>query len=217
MNGWTQEINVPLVRLDSRGRLSRDPRELVRLPMASQPRWKHSSSLPERSGRFASWLAFHRRRRGALAGLGLALTVTVLGVWGYGAIRRERLKPEALWEQAEADLRAGRIDRVEQAVVRLGHLRPPTPKDHMLFAQLAVARVQAKEALAELAQVPDDHYMAAQARLWPARSTCGIIASDPPSNPFATQFASSPGSFRAHRELICIYSLQLQRLSGGRS
>jgi len=60
---------------------------------------------------------------------------------------------------------AGRLDRVDTALSRLSRLRLPTPLDHMLRAQFATARNEPDQALAELALVPDVHFIAAQARL----------------------------------------------------
>jgi tetratricopeptide (TPR) repeat protein len=179
--------------------------------MASQPSRKNSISRVGRPSRVARPITFQWRRSLRLAGFGLALTVVALGVWGYGAIRRESLSPDAIWAQAQVDLRAGQIDRVEKAVARLGRLRPPTPLDRMLRAQLAVARVRAEEALAELARVPDDHHMAAQARLLAGQIELRYYCLRAAEQSFREAIRLDPKLVQAHRELICIYSLQLRR------
>ena len=177
------------------------------LQMASQPSWQKSSS---RQGRYGL-VAVPGRRRLALAGFGLALTLFALGVWGYGAIRRETLGPDAIWAQAESEFRAGRIDRVEQTLARLGRLREPTPLDRMLLAQLAVARVQADEALNQLARVPDDHDRVAQARRLAGQIEMRRYRMWGAEEFIREATRHDPGQVQAHRELICIYSSQLRR------
>ena len=76
-----------------------------------------------------------------------------------------RVSPDVVWANGEGELRAGRFEQAEQAVRRLEWLRKPTPMDRMLRAQVALARGREDEGLAELSQVPDGHYMAAQARM----------------------------------------------------
>jgi tetratricopeptide (TPR) repeat protein len=145
-----------------------------------------------------------------MSGLVLVAAV-VLGAWGYRAIRAGSPDPEALWSQAQADLRDGRFDAVDRALARLGRLREPTPPDRMLRGQLAMALGRPDEALAELARVPDDHGLAAQARL-----LAGQIERRRDRYRFAEEALREavrldPKLVQAHRELIVIYGYQRRR------
>ncbi|HZW33147.1 MAG TPA: hypothetical protein VFF52_20695 [Isosphaeraceae bacterium] len=131
--------------------------------------------------------------------------------WGYSAWSRRSPGADDLWAQAEADLRGGRFERVEEAVARLADLREPTPLDRVLRAQLAVALERPDEALGELAQVPESHFMAAQARL-----LAGQIELRRDRYRFAEEqlraaIRIDPRLIQAHRELIFICGIQLRR------
>ncbi len=143
--------------------------------------------------------------------LGLTLAITALGAWAYRSFQRQGLPPDALWEQAQEDLRAGRIARVEQAVARLARLREPTPLDWFLRAQLAVARNRPDQAIGDLARVPDDHYMAAQARLLAGQLELRRHRFRFGEEALRAAIVIDPALAQAHRELIYIYGLQLRR------
>jgi len=90
-------------------------------------------------------------------------------------------------------------------------LRVPTPLDRMLRGQLALALGRPDEALAELARVPDSHFMAAQARL-----LAGQIEIRRDRFRFAEEALRSairidPKLVQPHRELILIYGFQFRR------
>jgi len=143
--------------------------------------------------------------------VGWILAGSTLVGWGYSAMRRKSPGADDLWAQAQADLQGGRFERVEAAVTRLTRLREPTPLDRMLRAQLAVALECPDEALVELAQVSESHYMAAQARL-----LAGQIELRRDRFRFAEEqlrdaVRIDPGLVQAHRELIYICGLQLRR------
>jgi predicted Zn-dependent protease len=146
------------------------------------------------------------------AGIGLILAALALAALGTWVIRRvTRPGPDALWAQAQADLRAGRFEQAERAVARLDRLRRPTPLDRMLRGQLAVALKQADRAIAELSLVPDGHFMAAQARL-----LAGQVELRRDRLRFGEEWLRAavrldPKLIQAHRELIYIYGLQLRR------
>jgi tetratricopeptide (TPR) repeat protein len=146
-----------------------------------------------------------------LAPIGLTLAVSALGSWGYWALRRESSNPEAVWAQAEAHLQGGRFQAVETAVGRLGRLREPTPLDWLLRAQLAMARDRTDQALADLAQVPDYHYMAAQARLMAGQLELRRDRLRFAEEAFHAALRLDPKLVQAHRELIYIYGMQLRR------
>jgi tetratricopeptide (TPR) repeat protein len=152
-----------------------------------------------------------RTRRIRLAVLGLTLAIAALGIWAYRSIRRESSSPDALWEQAQEDLHAGRFDRVERAVARLARLREPTPLDWFLSAQLAVARNHPDQAVVDLARVPDDHYMAAKARLLAGQIELRRHRFRFAEQAFCAAVVIDPTLAQPHRELIYIYGLQLRR------
>ena len=143
--------------------------------------------------------------------LGLALAVVGLLAWGYRAIRGDASDPEALWSRAQADLQAGRFDRVEQAVARLGRLREPTPLDRMLRGQLALAIDRPDEALAELARVPDGHLIAARARLLAGQIELRRDRFRFAEAALRQAVRLDPTLTQAHRELILIYGFQRRR------
>ena len=100
-----------------------------------------------------------------VAMLGLALAVVGLGAWTFRSLYGRGSDPDAIWSEAQADLRSDHIDRAEQAVARLGRLRAPTPLDRMLPRPARPGTRSAGRGPRRVARVPDDHYMAAQARL----------------------------------------------------
>jgi tetratricopeptide (TPR) repeat protein len=174
--------------------------------MASQPSQKEPGIRAGRPVRSSEPIGGRRRLglRPMVCGLVLVAAV-VLGAWGYRAIRAESRNPGALWSQAQADLRYGRLDGAERALARLGSVRQPTPLDRMLRGQLALALGRSDQALAELARVPDSHDMAAQARL-----LAGQIERRRDRYRFAEEalreaICLDPKLVPAHRERIIIY------------
>src|SRR5207237_10018272 len=77
--------------------------------------------------------------------------------------------------------------------------------------QLAVARNRTEEALADLARVPDHHYMAAQARLMAGQLELRRDRLRFAEEAFHAALRLNPGLIQAHRELIYIFGLQLRR------
>jgi tetratricopeptide (TPR) repeat protein len=153
-----------------------------------------------------------RRSRRQVHGFASLAVVGLLGVAGaHHWLGRSAPDIDAIWARAEADFMAGHLDRVQTALQRLGRLRTPSPLDHMLRAQYAAACRKPDEALAELAHVPDDHFMAAQARL-----LAGQIELRRDRVRFAEAFFQAalvlnPKVVQARRELIFIYGMQLRR------
>ena len=179
--------------------------------MASQPAQKTlNARLPQTAG-VPEPARDHRTRRIRLTVLGLTLAIAALGTWAYRSIRRESSSPDALWEQAQEDLHAGRFDRVERAVARLARLREPTPLDWFLSAQLAVARNRPDQAIVDLARVPDNHYMAAKARLLAGQIELRRHRFRFGEQAFHAAIVIDPTLAQPHRELIYIYGLQLRR------
>jgi tetratricopeptide (TPR) repeat protein len=143
----------------------------------------------------------------------IAAIVTILailpGVW-YFAFRRSA-DPDALWQEGEADLRAGRIALAEAAANRLGRLRKPTPLDSMFRAQLDIAQGRDEKALGGLMQVPDGHPMAAQARLMAGQVELRRHRARIAEQYLREALRLDPKLVAAHRELIYILGYQLRR------
>ena len=139
------------------------------------------------------------------------LFVLVLGLLGYQYLSRRPVSADALWQEAQQEFQAGRYDRVELALGRLRRLRKPTPLDRLLQAQLAYARNQPDRALAELAQVPDDHYMSACARLMAGQIELRRDRVRYAEESFRAALLIDPGLVQAHSELIYILGMQLRR------
>ena len=153
-----------------------------------------------------------RRPRGPVRGFAVLAVVGLAGVaWACHLLDRSAPDINAIWAQAEADFMAGRLDRVDAALSRLNRLRLPTPLDHMLRAQYTAARNQPDQALAELELVPDDHFMAAQARLLAGQIELRRNRVRFAETFFQAALAINPKVVQARRELIFIYGMQLRR------
>jgi tetratricopeptide (TPR) repeat protein len=148
-------------------------------------------------------------RAAGFAGLSAVLLAGVL--WSNHWPGRSPADIDAIRAQAETDLMAGRFDRVDVALKRLGRLRGPTPLDSMLRAQYAAACKRPDEALAELAHVPDDHFKAAEARLLAGRIELRRDRVRLAEAWFQAALALDSKVAQAHRELIYIYGMQLRR------
>jgi tetratricopeptide (TPR) repeat protein len=179
--------------------------------MASQSSNRIRDERGERSAATLEQLAAHRRRFKWIWLLVLIVLGALLGVGGYWYAGGTVDRADAIWQQAETDLQAERLGRVAWAVGRLGHLRTPTPLDRFLRGQLASARNEADAALAELALVPDDHYMSAQARLLAGQIELRRDRVRRAEELFREALRIDPKLVQAHRELIYILGMQLRR------
>jgi tetratricopeptide (TPR) repeat protein len=150
-------------------------------------------------------------RRPWLWALGLTAIALIVGYLGFRSMRPGPSNPDALWAQAQQDFMAGRYERVDSALARLGRLREPTPLDWFLRAQLAMARKNDDQALDYLAQVPDEHYMAAQARMLAGQTELRRDRVRMAEELFHAAIKLDPRLIQAHRELIYIYGMQLRR------
>jgi tetratricopeptide (TPR) repeat protein len=106
---------------------------------------------------------------------------------------------------------AGHYDRVEVALERLSRFRKPTPLERFLRARLAMVRNQPDLALADLARVPDDHYLGPQARLLSGQLELGWDRARVAKGFFQAALRLDSGLIPAHRQLIYIYGMQLRR------
>jgi tetratricopeptide (TPR) repeat protein len=126
-------------------------------------------------------------------------------------VTRPRANPDRVWTEAEAELRAGRIDGAESALAHLSGLRVPTPLDWFLRGQVASARRRDEEAVADLAHVPADHAMAAQARLFAGQIELRRFRGRAAERLLLEACRLDPRLVQAHRELIYLYGQQLRR------
>jgi predicted Zn-dependent protease len=106
---------------------------------------------------------------------------------------------------------AGRYDRAEAALARLSRARELTPLERFLRARLAMVRNRPDLALADLALVPDDHYLGPQARLLSGQLEIGRDRARIAEGFFRAALMLEPGLIQAHRQLIYIYGMQLRR------
>ena len=90
-------------------------------------------------------------------------------------------------------------------------MRKPTTLDSFLRGQLAAIRDELDEASADLAKVPDDHQVAAQARLMVGQIERRRDRVRLAESAFLAALRLDPSLVRAHRELITIYGIQLRR------
>ena len=136
---------------------------------------------------------------------------SVLAGRAYLSTRSASLSPEVFLEQAHEDLKLGRFSRVEAALDRIGRSGAPTPQAALVRAQLALARNHPDLALASLAEVPDDSYMAGRAHLLAGQierqRDCLRLAEEE----FRKAIRLEPELVQAHRELIYIHGMQLRR------
>jgi len=179
--------------------------------MVSRPEHKSLDARLEQLSRGTGLVLIHRARRNWIWLAGLTALALAVGFWVYRGMRPREPDADLSWEQAERDFKAGDYARVEEALGRLKGLREPTPLDWMLRAQLAMVRSRSEEALADLLRVPDEHYMAAQARLMAGQIELRRDRVRLAEQAFRAALKLDPRVVQAHRELIYIYGLQLRR------
>jgi tetratricopeptide (TPR) repeat protein len=140
----------------------------------------------------------------------IALVVIVLAAL-YLLSAGRWVDPEGVWEAGEAELRAGRIDRAKAAVERLQRLRQPTPHDWMFRGQVDIALGRDDEGLRALGNVPDTHWMAAQARLMAGQVELRRHRARFAERLLREAIRLDPGLVKAHGELIYILGHHLRR------
>ncbi len=139
------------------------------------------------------------------AGFGvLVLALLVPGCW-------RQQDPETLWNEARVAFEARDFDKARTLMDRVARLRPPTPADHMLRAQLLMAADRNDDALAELAAVPDDHRLAPQARLQQGQLELRRDRARVAEEHYRHAIRLEPKLCKAHSELIFILGYELRR------
>jgi tetratricopeptide (TPR) repeat protein len=144
----------------------------------------------------------------------VALTVAIAAVLGGFCLLwrgHARGVPDRLWTEAEAALRAGRIDLAAAKLHKLEVLRAPTPLDWLLRAQIATALGHDALALESLSRVDPQHALAPQAALLAGRIERKQHRLRRAEASFRRALAKEPGLIDAHKELIYIYGIQLRK------
>jgi tetratricopeptide (TPR) repeat protein len=166
---------------------------------------KDSGPRPEASG------AVPARRPGRVwAGAAFAL-VAAFSVGAAWLASRGRTDPDRLWADAEHAFLAGHWDRARDALKTLARMRPKSPLDWMLDAQLATAEGRFDTALAALGRIPDDHAIAGQACLLAGRIERQRRCLRKAEAAFRRALELKPGLIEAHKELIFILGIQSRR------
>ena len=147
----------------------------------------------------------------------LLLGVTLMGgilaaIWTSVAWRGVmRPDPDRLWREAEANIQAGRAMQAYAALGRLESLRPPTPDDWLLRAQVTSAMGRDDEALDALHHVSDDHPLAAQAWFMAGRIERQNQRLRHAEAAFRRAIKLRPGLVKARKELVYLFGMQLRR------
>jgi Flp pilus assembly protein TadD len=134
--------------------------------------------------------------------------IVLLALLAAGCLRQD---PQKLWEEAVRAFQARQFDQADAAMERLAKLRPATPEDHLMRAQLLMARDKIDDALAELAAVPDDHPRGPQARLQAGQLELRRDRARLAEEHFRHAIRLDPKLCRAHGELIYILGYELRR------
>ncbi len=154
-----------------------------------------------------------RIRSRRLVRLGVALTIAAAALAGAGAAWLGWSRPDAdrVWNDAEADVRAGRWQNARAGLRRLERLRKPTAQDWMLRAQIATAAEDDAAALEALRHVPEGHPLFPQSLYM-----TGLIERTHRRLRYAEAayrkaLACEPGLVNARKELIYILGMQIRR------
>lgn len=95
--------------------------------------------------------------------ISLAVTAVVIA-WSLGLFTW-RIDPDSIYGRALDQVEAGDFATARKTLARLRAKRDPTPLDHGLQARVDIAEGRIEEAIVELNAIPDDHALAAWARL----------------------------------------------------
>jgi tetratricopeptide (TPR) repeat protein len=148
---------------------------------------------------------------GTATWIGALIVSLVVAGWGYWRLRYPQPAPDEIWQRAQQNFLAGRYQEVATDLDRLERLRAPTALDWFLRGELAAIRDQLDDASADLARVPDDHQVAAQARLIAGQIERRRDRLRLAEEAFLAAIRLDPSLVQAHRELISIYGIQLRR------
>ena len=136
----------------------------------------------------------------------IALLPVLLIAWN-----RVQPDPERLWIDAQSALRARQLPRAEANLTSLHRLRPPTTRDLLLEAQIAIARDHTDQALEILRKIPLNDPLAAQAFLLAGRLERDRKRLRPAEAHLRRALVADPSLVDAHKELIYILGIQSRR------
>jgi len=118
---------------------------------------------------------------------------------------------EAVWTLAKTAFEARDFPEADRHLKQLSKLREPTTLDWMLRAQVAMGMNRDPEAFEDLKHVPDDHPMAASARLQMGQMELRRNRFMSAETYLLQSLKLDPNRIQARRELIYIYGIQLRR------
>ena len=153
----------------------------------------------------------HGRRLVGFWSLGPA-AIVIIAVIAAAAWRLRDSDPEQVFREAQAEARAGRYAQAMARVESLQRLRPPSPRDHLLKAQVAGGLNQTDIAVNALGAVPDDDPVGEVARLSQGQLEARRGRLRFAEDAFNRTIAHWPRNTQARKELVYIYSIQ-RRLS----
>jgi predicted Zn-dependent protease len=134
--------------------------------------------------------------------------VLILVLPGVVVWRRYQADSASIISTAEKAYQSGRYDEAVAALKRLERIRPPTPVDHYLRAQVDVGLKRDEDALAELAAIPDDHPLAPLARLRAGQTEIRRGRARPAEAAFLVALKLLPRAVQPHKELVYVYNIQ---------
>jgi tetratricopeptide (TPR) repeat protein len=145
--------------------------------------------------------------------IGMALAIAVPAIFGILAATRawSPADPETLWNQALADMRAGHWQNARAGLARLERLRPATPREWTLRAQIAEGEGDSLAALEALRHVPEDDALGPETLYM-----TGLIERKHNRLRYAEAayrraLARNPRLVKAHKELVYILGMQFRR------
>ncbi|MGP0068902.1 MAG: tetratricopeptide repeat protein [Isosphaeraceae bacterium] len=144
---------------------------------------------------------------------GVALAIALASILGVIAAGRTWFSPdqEELWKRAVADMQAGHWQDAWAGLDRLARLRPATPREWALRAEIAEAEGDTTWALEALRHVPEDDRLAPEALYM-----TGLIERRNNRLRYAEAayrraLARNPALIKARKELIYILGMQFRR------
>jgi tetratricopeptide (TPR) repeat protein len=150
-----------------------------------------------------------RLRRARWTAIAWAGALMLVGSLLTLAVRWARQRdPDRLFLRADAAFRAGRYAEADAVLERLERLRPPSPVDRLLRAEVASALDRAEEALAEFAAIPDDHPLAPVARLRTGQVQIRRGLTRPAEAAFLASLRLLPRGVQPRKELVFVYNIQ---------
>lgn len=131
---------------------------------------------------------------------------------GVAAVRATRPPdPDALFQQARADLASAHPERARSTLSRLERLRPPAPFDRLLRAQVDEALGRPDDAVRELASIDGRHPLAPLARTRAGKIELERGRLRAAEAELLAAIDLKPDSVLPRRDLVYIYNLQLRQ------